>query len=144
MEETARINSSTQVFFLETVEDSLKEGFKRYYRGTETLTKHFRVSSIQDPKIFRHYTSCNAMNPPVFKEYLRALNFAMENNGQAPADFNRHLVFDEAPSSKMMFTIKNYNREGGVSMKFHDDDQTYHEFTVKGPMGKGLMPDVHG
>ena len=144
MADTAKVNSTTSAFFLETVENSVKEGFKRYYPGTETLTKHFRVSSVQDPKIFRHYTTCNAMNPPVYQEYLRALRYAMDNNGQAPPDFNRELVFDDASREKMMFVIKNYNREGGVSMKFHDNDQANHEFTVKGPMGKGLMPGKGG
>ena len=43
-----------------------------------------------------------------------------------------------------MFTIKNYNQHGGVSMKIHDNDQSMHEFTVKGPMGKGLMPASEG
>lgn len=43
-----------------------------------------------------------------------------------------------------MSTIKNYNQHGGVSMKIHDDDQSMHEFTVKGPMGKGLMPASEG
>lgn len=69
------------MFFLETVEDELKEGFKRFFPGTENLTKHFLVSSINEPKVFRHYTTCNAMNPPVYAEYLRVLNHAIENNG---------------------------------------------------------------
>ena len=45
------------------------------------LTKHFLLSSVQNPKVFRHYTSCNAMNPPVYQEYLRILRYAMENDG---------------------------------------------------------------
>jgi len=115
------INGTTSVFFLETVDDDLKDGFKRFYPGTDMLTKHFLLSSIQEPKVFRHYTTCNAMNPPVYAEYIRALNYAIDNDGLAPLDFKNEIL-DSEPSEFAMFTIKNYNNHGGISIKVHDED----------------------
>ena len=118
-----------------------KEGFKRFYPDTEMLTKHFLLSSVNNPKVFRHYTSCNAMNPPVYEEYIKILRYAMENGGQIPDDSNIKHLLDSSSSNSAMFTIKNYNQEGGVSKKVHEQADT---FTVKGPMGKGLMPQQSG
>jgi len=84
------------------------------------------------------------MNPPVYIEYMRALRHAMEGDGTGPQDFDKNLVLDISPSTQAMFTIKNYNRETGVSTKVHLEDQAGQEFDVKGPMGKGLMPSKDG
>jgi hypothetical protein len=81
------------------------------------------------------------MNPPVYQEYLRILRYAMENDGQIPNDFNAKFVLNSSARDSAMFTIKNYNQEGGVSKKIHEQTDT---FTVKGPMGKGLMPQQSG
>jgi NAD(P)H-flavin reductase len=43
----------------------------------------------------------------------------------------------------MVFTIKNYKQEKGLSFKFFETDQRA-EYKIKGPMGKGLAPAQFG
>jgi len=43
----------------------------------------------------------------------------------------------------MVFTIKNYKQEKGLSYKFFETDQRA-EYKIKGPMGKGLAPAQFG
>jgi len=37
------------------------------------LGKHFTVRTIEGDKPTRHYTICNVMNPPIYKELVRLL-----------------------------------------------------------------------
>lgn len=68
---------------------------------------------MRNPHCIRHYTTCNAMIPAVYTEYVRAL--------KGTGDFNP-LVLDSKDSSTMAFTIKNYNQQKGLSWRFFESD----------------------
>ena len=65
------INQSTKTVFLQA--DSIVESFCGFYTDERLLGKHFRVSTLADPSLSRHYTICNVLQPQVYTHYLQAL-----------------------------------------------------------------------
>lgn len=67
---TSSVNKHTSVFVFEEVSQNALVNFKRFYPGFECMTKHFLLRNLQNEKVFRHYTICNAMIPDVYKTYI--------------------------------------------------------------------------
>ena len=105
--------------------------FKRHYHGFEVLTKHFWIRTLQSPEIIRHYTICNAMDPDLYTAYVLSLD---ANDG---SQFDRSLL-TQSNQKEMLFSVKNYRSEIGLSEKIHMTPQRSLLYEVKGPMGKGL------
>lgn len=101
------------------------------------------VRNLANPQLFRHYTICNAMNPPVYDQYVSRLkqmgslskSIGASNIGESISFDKTHL--GEGDTDSAMFTIKNYNSATGLSFRFTERQDA--EFEVKGPMGKGLQ-----
>jgi hypothetical protein len=74
------------------------------------LGKHFRVSPLDNPKLSRHYTICNVMQPKIYAAYLNALR---------DDAFVSQDVLNEGVCDTVSFTIKNYATANGVSAKFY-------------------------
>ena len=72
------------------------------------------------------------MDPELYKEYVLSLD---ADNGDS---FNRKLL-DETNQNEMLFNVKNYNTQDGLSEKLHRVPQRDLLYEVKGPMGKGLQ-----
>jgi hypothetical protein len=70
---TAEVNPSTNAFFLASQENKVVPNFKRFFRGLNMLGKHFTVRTLEGDRPTRHYTICNVMNPPIYKELVRLL-----------------------------------------------------------------------
>lgn len=60
----------------------------------------------------RHYTICNAMDPELYRNYVLCLD---ANSGK---DFDKELL-DQSNQSEMLFNVKNYSTEHGLSAKLH-------------------------
>lgn len=121
-------------FTLQSTADKVRD-FKSYYPGVNMIAKHFLVMDGRNQKVKRHYTISNAMIPAVYSEYLRVLK---TGNG---SDFNDALLAS-ADSNQIHLTIKNYKRNAGLSFRFHSQDSS--DYTVQGPMGRGLQPNLKG
>ena len=91
-------------------------------------SKHFLIRCMDNPRLYRHYTICNAMRPDVYKQYINCLKEDSAEN------FDTRMLRNDDKNA-MMFTIKNYGK--GVSGSVHTamDDR---RFEIKGPIGKGL------
>lgn len=73
------------------------------------IGKHFRVAWVgNDQKVSRHYTICNVMEPTQYNAYLLAL----ESDTQIEAE-----VLNSDEKNSMFFTLKNYDKSGGLSRK---------------------------
>lgn len=95
------------------------------------LGKHFRVTKADDPSFSRHYTISNVMTPHIMDAYKDALV-----NSMPLAD----IATDETAQEDRTFTIKNYN-QGMSATFFAENEQIY---SVKGPMGKGIILEPEG
>jgi hypothetical protein len=40
------------------------------YRGFEMLGKHYKIRSLLNPNVHRHYTICNCMKPDVYNRLV--------------------------------------------------------------------------
>lgn len=59
-EELSRnVNQSTKTVFLQA--ESIVENFCEFYSDERLLGKHFRVSTVSNPGLSRHYTICNVL-----------------------------------------------------------------------------------
>ena len=106
------VNSAVKTFYLESVDKKPVPNFKSHYHGFEVLTKHFWIRTLQNPEVIRHYTICNAMDPELYRNYVLSLD---ANSGSG---FDKSLLNMEN-KSEMLFTIKNYATEDGLSEKLH-------------------------
>ena len=80
------------------------------------LTRHFWIRNMNNPKVIRHYTTCNAMAPRFYNELIRLLNDPSKVN-----TFDRSILNSD-DNNRMTFTIKNYKKEGGLSFRFFETD----------------------
>ena len=132
-----KVNNLTRSFVLETLDRLPRKNYKTYYPGMKHLTRHFWIRNMNNPKVIRHYTTCNAMAPRFYNELIRLLNDPSKVN-----TFDRSILNSD-DNNRMTFTIKNYKKEGGLSFRFFETDQRA-EYQIKGPMGKGLAPATTG
>ena len=65
----AKVNSTTGVVFLQTVDGHKRHNFKEYHAGYSMIGKHYLVGDLGLPLLYRHYTICSAMNPK-FSRFL--------------------------------------------------------------------------
>ena len=126
------VNDIIKTFFMESVDKKPVPNFKRHYHGFEALTKHFWIRTLQERQIIRHYTVCNAMDPQLYTAYVLCLD------ADSGRDFDRSLL-DTSNQPEMLFNIKNYQNDKGLSKKLHRMPQGSLLYEVKGPMGKGLQ-----
>lgn len=131
------VNKLTRSFFFETCDKKPRHNYKAYYPGMKYLTRHFWIRSMNNSKVTRHYTTCNAMATNFYNELVRVLR-----EPEQVDTFNKD-VLNSAESNTMTFTIKNYKKDGGFSWRPFDNDQRT-EYEMKGPMGKGLAPEKEG
>lgn len=133
------VNKLTRSFFFETMDKEPRHNYKAYYPGMKFLTRHFWLRSMNNTKVTRHYTTCNAMATGFYNELVRVLR---DERPDVASTFNKAFL-DTQDTNTMTFTIKNYKREGGFSYRPFDTDQRA-EYEIKGPMGKGLAPAKQG
>ena len=110
------VNKLTRSFFFETYDREPRHNYKQYYPGIKYLTRHFWIRSLKRPDVIRHYTTCNAMATDFYNELVRVLR-APEQVGT----FKKELL-NSADSNTMVFTIKNYKKEGGFSFRPFEND----------------------
>ena len=48
--------------------------FREFHAGLGFQSKHFLIRSMDNKKLYRHYTICNAMRPEIYKMYVDCLN----------------------------------------------------------------------
>jgi hypothetical protein len=72
------------------------------------------------------------MDPELYRNYVLSLNHDNSNG------FDTSLLSMQN-KNEMLFTIKNYARQDGLSEKLHRLPQRSLLYEVKGPMGKGLQ-----
>lgn len=99
-----RQNMSTDTVILQA--ESSNESFKNFYDDERLLGKHFRVSSVENLQLSRHYTICNVMQPKTYNIYLKALQ------GKDLFDMN---CLDASAKDSLSLTIKNYEQPSGLS-----------------------------
>ena len=102
------------------------------------IGKHYLVASSRQPNKFRHYTICNTFVPAFYTAITAALDFALARKEH---NFDKGLL-NEDSSSQIWLTLKNYEKPTGVSTAIYeavDKNKTNTTFTVKGPIGKGLL-----
>ena len=142
-EECAIVNGSTKTIVFEATDGRAKHNWKRYYKGSDFIAKHFLVRNIDKThkdSVWRHYTICNAMEPRFYNNLIKSLKDASD-----PAYENFDMRFlNKDDSSQIMLTIKNYRHPKGLSPKIHDEAQGEQRFEVMGPMGFGLRPKTKG
>ena len=96
--------------YFEAKDGKPQANFRNFYDGFNMLGKHFKIRSLRNPLVHRHYTICNTMRPEVHNSYLECLQ---ANNG---ALFRSELASTK-DSNYVCFTIKNYQQERGVSFR---------------------------
>ena len=83
------------------------------------------------------------MTPPIYAEYLRIINEALLNNSKK--EYFDSSLFIEEDVNYLSFTIKNYNKSGGLSKSIHENKENESVlYKIKGPMGKGLKVEKTG
>ena len=134
MESTQAVNDSTAIFHFEAEDKQAVPNFKEFHAGLSMMTKHFLIRCMDNEKLYRHYTICNAMRPEIYKMYVDCLKADSGDGFDAKK-------LKQQDGNTAMFTIKNYNQ--GLSGAVHTatDDR---RFEVKGPLGKGLMVQPKG
>ena len=107
--ECTNVNASTKTMVLQNVDKQYVTNFKEHFTDSDCLTKHFRISSLEGSKsISRHYTICSAMEPSMYKAYLKALK---PEDDPEYARMDRRQIMDD-DCDKMAFCIKNYDTNG--------------------------------
>jgi len=108
-------------------------GLKNYYSDYATMGQCYTFVSlgsegeqpikIGDRTLRRHYTVANAMRLPFYNELVKNLKIVAnsESSRQSiqesqPIDFDKALINGDQ-SDQINVTIKNYNLEGGMSMR---------------------------
>lgn len=102
------------------------------------IGKHYLVASSHQPNKFRHYTICNTFVPEFYGALTAALDSTLAGEER---NFDKGLL-NEDNSSQIWLTLKNYEKQTGVSTAIYEaagKDKIGTTFTVKGPMGKGLL-----
>lgn len=59
-------NESTGTIFLEQKDKKPHESFKSFYPGVSMIGKHFKLRSLFNKDVHRHYTLCNTMRPQMY------------------------------------------------------------------------------
>ena len=65
-DKTVKVNDNTAIFFFESEDNLPVPNFKEFYPGLRMQSKHFLVRCLDDKKLYRHYTICNAMRPDIY------------------------------------------------------------------------------
>jgi len=102
--------------FLQDVNN--QKNYQDYYSDMRMIGKHFKIRSLANLDVWRHYTICNAMEP----EFYTAINKALKNNDGK--SMNYFIDKGDVKSDTMNFTLKNYNREKGLSFRFFQNNQS--------------------
>ena len=105
--ECTNVNASTKTIVLQNVDKRFVTNFKAHFN--DSLTKHFRITSLEGSKsISRHYTTCSAMEPTIYKAYIKCLK------PEDDPDFTRmdRRMINDDDSDKITFCIKNYETNG--------------------------------
>jgi len=117
MSQARKINTTTTTFVLETCNGKPMANVQEFYPGLDTLGKHYLVSSVLNPSIFRQYTTCNAMNPDIYDSLVDALN---AGSGK---DFNYKVLQEKMdPSYRIRLCVKTYGTKSGVSSALQRDE----------------------
>jgi hypothetical protein len=101
---------SVGTVFMEAKEGKPQPNFKNFWPGFSMLGKHYKIRSLKNTLVHRHYTICNTMRPEIHNGYLECIK---ANDGSL---FNTELL-SQKDSTYVNFTIKNYNQEKGVSFR---------------------------
>ena len=73
-DEARKISNAIQPFALVTEDGQPLANNKEYFPDLGSLGKHYLVSSMTNPHIKRHYTTCCAMNPVIYDALVKTLN----------------------------------------------------------------------
>lgn len=134
-------NSLTKNFTFTAVDiDAKPDHFRLFFPGLKTLGKNYLVQNVpiaRELAVTRQYSICYALNDAICNNVIQCLN---ENS---KAKFNSSL-FDSRSSNRMVFTIKNYKTQCGLSKVVHEQSQFNKEYLVQGPYGKGLLVQQTG
>ena len=68
------INKMTLAFVLETTDFKPLANNRLFYPDLDSIGKHYLVSTVANPWIKRHYTTCNAMDPLIYDTLVKKLN----------------------------------------------------------------------
>jgi hypothetical protein len=71
---------------------------------------------MNNPSVIRHYTTCNAMAPKFYSELVRVLK-----SPKLVHTFDKSVLCPD-DTNQMTFTIKNYQKKGGLSFRFFETD----------------------
>ena len=120
------INKMTLAFVLETTDFKPLANNRLFYPDLDSIGKHYLVSTVANPWIKRHYTTCNAMDPLIYDTLVKKLNGdakakSDENSNMSVSldDKPNHLategdddfpmqLLDSALSHKVRLCVKNY------------------------------------
>jgi len=97
-----QLSKDTRTFALASEDGTALASVHDFYRDLKTFGKHFRVRSLDNPDVYRHYTICNVMNPPMYDEIIRCLkansgddfSIGLQNQGKDESQFIRLTVKD--------------------------------------------------
>ena len=120
--ETKPVNSFTKTFILRSANPI--PGVKLYHKSIATIGKHYLVNNILSPNVKRHYTVTNCMNKGTYQEYLRVIKEFQEKGvvSSMAQDY-----FDEADSTDIAITVKNYRRKNGLSTNLFSSVEAEYE-----------------
>ena len=136
--QTNDVNSFTKSFVLKVCDESKSHNLRDYFSDPATLGQHFTVVGLDSSgkmlqeksrSVRRHYTIANAMKQPVYTNLVNSLKNS--------ASVNKELLTDDI-SDQVSITIKTYKLDKGVARLFFNQEKDGCEFTIKGPMGRGL------
>jgi len=65
-------NSTTGTVFFELTDKKAK-GLKTFYKGLTMNGKHFKIRSLLNKDVHRHYTISNTMDPKVYNPLVECL-----------------------------------------------------------------------
>ena len=66
-------NKTTGTVFFESANGESMPNFKHFYSDLKMLGKHFKIRSLKNMLVHRHYTICNTMQPNMYNTLVNCL-----------------------------------------------------------------------
>lgn len=100
---------------------------------TSEFGQHYKVRSLRNRLVYRHYTDCgDTMRPEVYQSLIDCMN--SDDLGQLVS----------SKEEGLSLTVKNYDKFQGVSFRFYEQAIMQSNLEIEGPLGRGLQPDLNG
>ena len=90
----------------------------------ESFGRHYLLRSYQNVTKKRHYTIANSMKRSAYDQYLAIINQAKSSNDTVNGSvrFDESVLPENQTETEIVFTCKNYNRDGGLSQRLHSSE----------------------